>query len=61
MARGRAIAPAIIGRAETRAAFRHLARDPDLRLAGIIASGLGFVARIYRDTAGLRHVDWMPG
>jgi hypothetical protein len=37
MARGRAVTAAIIGRAEMRAAFQNLARDPDLRLAGIVA------------------------
>jgi hypothetical protein len=41
------IATAIFGRAEVRAAFQHLARNFDLRLAWVIAAGLGPAARIF--------------
>src|SRR6516162_1800109 len=61
MARRRAIAPAIIGRAEMRAAFEHLARDPDLGLAWVITVSFNAAARIGRDAAGLRCVGRMPG
>ena len=37
MARGRPVAAAVVGRAEVRAALEHLARNSDLRLAGVVA------------------------
>ena len=51
VARGRTIAPAIVGRAQVRAALDHLARNPDLRLAGVVALLLAPAARILRDAA----------
>jgi hypothetical protein len=37
MARGRAIAAAIVQGAQVRAAFEHLARNPDIRLTRVVA------------------------
>src|SRR5215510_11051761 len=56
MARGRAVAAAIVGRAQVRATLEHLARNPDLRLAGVVARGLWSAARVLRNAARLRHV-----
>jgi hypothetical protein len=46
VAGGGPVAPAIIGRAKVRAAFQHLARNADLRLAGVVALRLRPAARI---------------
>ena len=59
MAGGRAIAAAIIGRAQVRAAFDDLAGNFDLRLAGVEACGLGPAARIVRNAARLRRVGFV--
>src|SRR5580693_1953061 len=56
MARGRAVAAAVIRRAQMRAAFDDLAGDFDLRLAGVVALRLAAAARIFRHTARLRRV-----
>src|SRR3954447_2475875 len=53
MARGRAIAAAIVGRAEVRAAFKHLARNPDVWLTHVVARGLRSAARIFRNATRL--------
>jgi hypothetical protein len=60
MARSRAVAAAIVRRAQMRAAFENLAWNPDVGLAGVVARGLGTVARIFRDAAGLRRVGLVP-
>src|SRR5262245_42958904 len=49
----RAIATAIAWRTQERAALDDLARDPDLRLAGVVAVLLGSAARISRRAASL--------
>src|SRR5690349_25165527 len=59
MARRRAVAPAVVRRAEMGAALQHLARNPDGRLAGIIALRLRPAARILRHAAGLRRIGLM--
>jgi hypothetical protein len=56
MARGRAVAAAIIRRAEMRAALDHLSRNFDLGLGGVIARVLGRGARVLRDATRLRGV-----
>src|SRR6516162_7848330 len=61
MARGGAVTAAIIWRAEMRAAFQDLARNLDLRLAGIVARVLAAAARVLRDAAGLRRIGLVPG
>src|SRR5215218_9496219 len=61
MARGGAVAAAVARRAQVRAALDHLARDPDLRLARVVATGLAPTARVLRDAAGLRRVGFVPG
>src|ERR1700732_1573918 len=61
MARGRAIAAAVIRRAQMRAAFDDLARNLDLRLAGVVAPILAPAARILRNAARLRCVGFMLG
>src|SRR3954465_345235 len=59
MARGGPIAPAVVRRAQMRAALDHLARDLDVGLAGVVAPLLGTAARIFRHTARLRRVGLM--
>src|SRR6266481_2757913 len=59
MTRGRTIAAAIVGSAEMRAAFKHLAWNPDLRLTRVVARGLGPTARIFRNAARLRRIGFM--
>src|SRR5258705_11447471 len=54
MAGGRAVAAAVVRRAEMRPAFEHLARDSDLRLAGVVARLLRPAAWIFRNAARLR-------
>src|SRR5262245_56898149 len=53
MARGGPVAAAIVRRTEVRAALDHLARNLDLRLAGVVAALLAPTARVFRDAAGL--------
>ena len=53
MARRRAVAPAVVGRAEMRAALHHLARNAELRLAGVIALLLADAARVGGNAAAL--------
>ena len=52
MARGGTIAPAVIRRAQMRAALDDLAGDFDVGLTGIVARGLGAAARVFRNAAG---------
>src|SRR3954469_22881989 len=59
--RGRAIAAAVVRRAEMRAAFEDLAGNFDLRLAGVVACGLRSTARVLRNAAGLRAVGLVLG
>src|SRR5437868_5188417 len=59
MARGRAIAAAVVGSAEVRAALKHLAWNPDVRLTRVVARGLGPSTRIFRNAARLRRVSVM--
>src|SRR5205814_9786357 len=51
--RGGTIAPAIVRRAQVRAALHHLARDPDVRRAGIEALLARTAARIVDRATGL--------
>src|SRR5579872_5519960 len=51
-----AVAAAIIRRAEMRAAFEDLARNPDRRLAGIVTRFLFGAARIDGDTTRFRRI-----
>src|SRR5262245_23809916 len=60
MTRGRTVAAAIVGRAQVRAALEHLASDPDLRLAGVVARSLGSATRVFRDAARLWGVRFVP-
>src|SRR5689334_2585567 len=53
MARGRAVAAAVIRRAQMRAALQHFARDADLGLAGVVALLLAPAARVLRNAARL--------
>ena len=59
-ARRRTIAPAIVRRAEVRAALQHLARNPDLRLARVVAL---LLRRRRADSCGMQHalVSRRPG
>src|SRR5207248_2133614 len=61
VARSWSIAAAVIRRAQMRAALQHLARDPDLRLAGVVARLLTPAARVLRDAAGFRGIGFMSG
>ena len=61
MARRGAIAPAIVGRAEMRAALQHLARDAHGGLARVVARFQRAAARILRHAAGLGRVGGVPG
>src|SRR6478735_6882679 len=56
VARRGAIAAAIVRRTEMRAALEHLARNADVRLAGIEASAFRATAWVQRDAAGLRRI-----
>src|SRR6267143_4524672 len=56
MTRGRTIAAAVVGSAEMRAAFKHLAWNPDVRLTRVVARGLRPAARIFRNAARLRRL-----
>src|SRR5215471_12630548 len=59
MARSRAITAAIIRRAKVRATLEHLAWNPDLRLAGIVACGLGAAAWIFWNATRFRRVGFV--
>src|SRR6266852_7461218 len=59
MTRGRTIAAAVVGSAEMRAAFEHLAWNPDVRLTRIVARGLGPAARILRNATRLQRIGFM--
>src|SRR4029079_16479153 len=61
MARRWTVAPAIVRRAQVRSPFQHLARNYDLRLAGVVAFVLASAARIFRNAAGLRRVALVLG
>src|SRR6185312_1154749 len=61
MARGRAVAPAVVRRAEMRAALQNLAWNADVRLTWIKAVRFGTAAWITRDAARLRRVGLVPG
>lgn len=56
MARGRPVAAAIVRCAEVRAALEHLAGNPDLRLAGIVALVFPAAAGVLRNATGLLRV-----
>src|SRR5216683_1726662 len=60
MARRGPIAPAIVGRAEVRAAFQHFARDAHGKLARVVARFHRSTARILRHAAGLGRVGGVP-
>ena len=53
MTRRRAVAAAVIWRAQMRAALQHLTRDPDFGLARVVARILTTAPRIDRNAAGL--------
>src|SRR6266568_1718877 len=59
MARGRTIAAAIVGCAQMRAAFEHLAWYLDVRLTRVVARGLESAARIFRNAARLRCIRFV--
>src|SRR6516162_526090 len=59
MASWRAVATAIVRRAQVRAAFDDLAGNFDLRLAGVVALLLPATARILRDAARLGRVRFV--
>src|SRR3569833_2569214 len=61
MTRSRAIAAAIVRRAEMRAALQHLAWNSDRRLTGVITGALRAAARILRHAADHRRIRLMPG
>src|SRR4051794_21131485 len=52
-ARRRTIATTVARRAEVRATFEHLARNPDLRLVRVVALRLDAAARVVGHAAGL--------
>src|SRR5882757_8238498 len=57
--RRRAVAAAIVRRAQMRAALDHLARNPDIRLTGIVAAVFTAPSRIFRNAAGLRRIGFV--
>src|SRR5712672_4362516 len=59
MARGRAVTAAIVRRAQVRAALKHLAWNPDIRLTRVVARGLGSAARIFRNATRLRRIGFV--
>src|ERR1700740_2989013 len=59
MTRSRAVAAAVIRRAQVRAALQHLARNPDFGLAGVVARILTTAPRIDRDAARLVSVGFV--
>src|SRR6266704_3629016 len=56
---GGTVTPAVVRCAEMGAALDHLAGNLDVRLAGIVACGLGASAGVFRDTAGFRRIGLM--
>src|SRR5262249_54337964 len=46
---------------EVRSTLEHLARDPDFRLAGVVACSLRPAARVFRDAAHLRRIGFVLG
>src|SRR5690242_14904986 len=61
MARGRPITAAIVRRTQMRAALQDLARNFDIRLAGIVTLILSPAAGIFGNAARLRCIGLMPG
>ena len=61
VSRGRPVAPAVVGRAQMRAALQHLARDLDVGLAGVVARGLRPAPGVVGDAAGLGRVGLVAG
>src|SRR5215204_6343929 len=61
MTRRRAVAAAVIRRAEMRAALQDLARYQNLGLARVVARVRRAAARVRRDAAGFGGVGFMPG
>src|ERR1700682_5450467 len=59
MPRGRTIAATVVGSAEMRAALKHLAWNPDIRLTRVVARGLGSAARIFRNATRLRRIGFV--
>src|SRR5689334_20541960 len=53
------VAPAVVRRAEMRAALQHLARNADIGLAGVVALLRARPAGILRNAAGLRRIRRM--
>src|SRR5262245_23827340 len=58
---GRAIAPAIVGRAQMRAALQDLAGYAAFGLARVVAQLLSATARVLGDATGFAGVGGMPG
>src|SRR5215471_10129512 len=61
MTRSRAIAAAIVWRAEVRAALEHLAWNFDLRLAAVVAFVFSAAARVVWNTTRFRRVSFVRG
>src|SRR5262249_56877077 len=61
VARGRAIAAAVIRGAKVRTALQHLARNVNLWLAGIVALVLAPAARVVRGAASPCRIGLTPG
>src|SRR3954469_23441210 len=58
---GRAVAATVVGCTQVRAALKHLARNLDLWLAGVVTRSLGPAARIFRNATRLCSLDFMLG
>ena len=56
MTRGRAVAAAIICRTQMRTALEHLARNPDVGQASVVACVLAAATGVHRDTIALRGI-----
>src|SRR5215475_11131485 len=61
VAGGRAVAPAVVRRAEMRAAFDNLPWNPYPRIAIVVALAFSAATRVLRNAAGLRRIRRMPG
>src|SRR6185437_11090196 len=59
MTRGRAIAVTVIWRTQMRTALEHLARNPDVGHASVVACVLATATGVHRDTAGLGGIGLM--
>src|ERR1700682_3063291 len=59
MTRGRTITAAVIGRAEMRAAFKHLAWNPDFWITRVVARRLVPAARVLWNAARLLRIGFM--